>query len=417
MNLLTRNAAWMFGGQCLSVGFQTGYFVLLARLLGPREYGIYMGVVAASAILSQYTALGSGFIFLKHVSGDRSAFARYWGNTLLATAVAGVPLVLILGVCSSWMLPKAGIVLVLVVGLGDSLLAQLTSCVSQVFQAVQEMQFTAGLLFLSNLLRFLLILGIVLISGHASSLQWAMWALVVSGVVAAVAVVAVSVRLGRPDFPGVRFLFSHTGEGLVFAATSSSVNAYNDLDKVLLSHYGMESANGIYSVAYRIVNLATIPITSIYMAAVPAFFAFGESRLGESLALTRKLFSRTAFISCCSAAGMAFLAPVLPRILGEGFAGSVSALRWLSLIPLFRSIQWSAGDVLMGMGRQNLRLYLQSSAVFFNLGLNLYLIQKYSWHGAAWASLATDGLLGVAMWVALGQVTRAQSRSLNVRTR
>ena len=412
MNLLTRNAAWMFGGQCLSVGFQTGYFILLARLLGPVEYGIYMGVVAASVILSQYTALGSGFIFLKHVSGDRNAFARYWGNTLLATAVAGIPLVLLLGLCSSWMLPKAGIVLVVVVGLGDSLLAQLTSCVSQVFQAVQEMQFTAGLIFLSNFLRFLLIVGMVLISGRATALHWAIWALVVSGLVAAISIAAVIVRLGRPEFPGARFLLSHTGEGLVFAATSSSVNAYNDLDKVLLSHYGMEAANGIYSVAYRIVNLATIPITSIYMAAVPTFFAFGKSRLGESLALTRKLLSRTAFAGCCSAAGMMLLAPILPRLLGNGFAGSVSALRWLSLIPLFRSIQWSAGDVLMGMGRQNLRLCLQLSAVFFNLVLNLYLIRRYSWHGAAWSSLATDGLLGVAMWVALGQVSRAQSRML-----
>ena len=64
MNLLTRNAASMFAGQCLSVGFQVGYFVLLARLLIPAEYGIYMGVVALAAILSQYTALGSGFVFL-----------------------------------------------------------------------------------------------------------------------------------------------------------------------------------------------------------------------------------------------------------------------------------------------------------------------------------------------------------------
>jgi len=33
--------------------------------------------------------------------------------------------------------------------------------------------------------------------------------------------------------------------------------------------------------------------------------------------------------------------------------------------------------------------------------LNIYLVPRYSWHGAAWASLATDGALGVMNWVAL----------------
>ena len=33
-----------------------------------------------------------------------------------------------------------------------------------------------------------------------------------------------------------------------------------------------------------------------------------------------------------------------------------------------------------------------------NVALNLVLIPRYSWRGAAWASLATDGMLGVFLW-------------------
>jgi O-antigen/teichoic acid export membrane protein len=46
-------------------------------------------------------------------------------------------------------------------------------------------------------------------------------------------------------------------------------------------------------------------------------------------------------------------------------------------------------------------LVSQSIAAIGNLLLNLYLVPRYSWHGAAWASLGTDAALGVMNWLAL----------------
>jgi O-antigen/teichoic acid export membrane protein len=86
---------------------------------------------------------------------------------------------------------------------------------------------------------------------------------------------------------------------------------------------------------------------------------------------------------------------------GNAYAESVSALRWLCLIPFFRCFHLSAGDAIAGAGHQKFRLVSQSIAATGNLLLNLYLVPRYSWHGAAWASLATDGSLGVMNWVAL----------------
>ncbi|MGH9561899.1 MAG: polysaccharide biosynthesis C-terminal domain-containing protein, partial [Terracidiphilus sp.] len=51
-----------------------------------------------------------------------------------------------------------------------------------------------------------------------------------------------------------------------------------------------------------------------------------------------------------------------------------------------------------GMGFQRYRTRAQLSAAAFNLGLNLWLIPRYGWLGAAWASLATDGALAVVNW-------------------
>ena len=79
-NSLARNAGWLFLGQGLSSIFQAAYFMLLGRLLGSTEYGVYMGAVALAAILGQYSTFGSELVFLQYVSPDRSQFSRFWGS-------------------------------------------------------------------------------------------------------------------------------------------------------------------------------------------------------------------------------------------------------------------------------------------------------------------------------------------------
>ena len=78
-----RNAGWLFAGQGLGLVLQAAYFVILARLLGPMQYGIYAGAFAFANLVAQYSALGTGTVFLRYVSSDHSSFAVYWGNILV----------------------------------------------------------------------------------------------------------------------------------------------------------------------------------------------------------------------------------------------------------------------------------------------------------------------------------------------
>jgi O-antigen/teichoic acid export membrane protein len=98
---------------------------------------------------------------------------------------------------------------------------------------------------------------------------------------------------------------------------------------------------------------------------------------------------------------MVVAAPIIPHLVGNGFGESVVALRWLCLLPFFRSLHISAGDALTGAGYQKFRLSTQTGAAAFNFATNLYLIPRYGWLGAAWASLATDGLLVAGNWAVL----------------
>lgn len=410
---LARNSAWMFLGQGLSVVCQAAYFVLLARLLGVIEYGIYVGVMAMVAILSQYSALGSHSVFLRYVSPIPNNFALYWGNIVVIVGVVGGLLVGTLTWAGPHIAHAYARPIVFCMALSDCLFTQIVIAASRVFQAFERLRVTAALNLLINFLRALLA-GTLLLSLHrATARQWVVATLIVSAIATATAVTLVTKYFGRPEF-SARLLKSRVGEGLVFALSYSTTGIYNDVDKAMLGHYGMNAANGVYTMAYRVVDACMMPIGAVHAAAFPRFFRKGVDGARSTCAFALRILKRTAPTGLLLALAMFVAAPLIPHIVGGSFAQSTAALRWLCLLPLFRSFHFAAGDALTGSGHQKLRLSTQTLAALFNFGTNLYLIPHFGWMGAAWSSLASDGILGILNWAVLLKVRVRMERPLSV---
>jgi O-antigen/teichoic acid export membrane protein len=394
---LARNSGWLMLGQGASVVLLAGYFIQLARLLGTMEYGVLVGAAAIVAMVSQYGSLGSGLLFLRYVSPDHKSFSLYWGNILLMTFACGPAIVLALHFLAGWLVGPESVTLVTVLAISELLGGSLVTCIGQVFQTFEKLRVTAALNLLTNGLRFVLVTVLLYHWHHTSALQWAYASLCVTMVAVLVSVSAVFMSFGAPSFHP-RVAMARLGEGFTFAISGSTTSAYNDLDKVLLGHYHLNAANGVYSMAYRVVDVCTIPIRAIQGAVVPRLFRLGKGGTDQAFALSVKILRRTVPISVVAALGMVVCAPIIPHLVGNGFSQSVFALRWLCLIPLFRALHMSAGDALTSAGHQRFRLGSQATMAAINLGLNLYLIPRYSWRGAAWSSVFTDGCLGLLNW-------------------
>jgi O-antigen/teichoic acid export membrane protein len=183
-------------------------------------------------------------------------------------------------------------------------------------------------------------------------------------------------------------------EGIGFSFAGSTQAVYNDIDKMMLSHYGMNAANGIYTMAYRVVDFATTPVTAIDSAVLPRFFTLNKEGLPAVIRIARKIVPIAA-LSGLAAAGFTLLAaPFLVRIVGHGFANALLAIRWLCWLPALRGVHQLAGGVLTATGRQNYRTAAQFLVAVLNFSLNLAWIPSHGWLGAAWATLASDGALG-----------------------
>jgi O-antigen/teichoic acid export membrane protein len=235
--------------------------------------------------------------------------------------------------------------------------------------------------------------------------------MIASAGAAFVALAAVTIKLGWPHFKPL-LAMKHVGEGVEYSFAASTTSAYNDLDKTMLSHYGMAAANGIYGLAYRVIDVGTTPLVAIQLASEPRLFQLAESGTEGPIKLGRRLLRHGIMVSAAAALAMFLFAPVLPMLTGKGFVEAIAALRWLCLIPVFRSIHQMSGSALTGAGQQKYRTTSQCIAAALNFGLNLYLIPKYNWWGAAWASLITDGGLGMINVFMLSLAIRVERKKL-----
>ena len=394
------NAAWVFVGRGCDVVLLGTYFIFLAHLLGPKEYGIFAGAFAFVGIAMPYSALGSGMLFMRYVSTAPEKFPEYWGNILFSTLGVGSLLTVGLHLVAPRVLNSASAALVMFVAAGNCIFGQLIICMSQIFQAFDQLRMTAMLTTLGNLLRLLTVVLMALVWHHATAQKWALCSLLGSLLASAIGCVIVTLRFGKPQLASKLF-FRTMREGLGFSFAGSAQSAYNDIDKAMLSHYGMNVQNGIYTMAYRIADVATTPISAIDSAALPRYFRQAEQSTASVKNMSARIAKRTALLGFVMAAGMFLAAPLIPRILGQGFVMTAFAMRWLCLLPIFRGIHQLTGSAITGLGFQRYRTASQFVAASLNVFLNLWWIPIFGWLGAAWASLVTDGSLALINCVVL----------------
>src|SRR5215467_10202424 len=102
---LARNSMWMMLGQGLRLVIQALYFIEIARSLGVRNYGAFIGVVALVGIVYPFGSLGGGNLLIKNVARDKSLFPVYWARALTITACFGVLLLVAVSLASHFVLP------------------------------------------------------------------------------------------------------------------------------------------------------------------------------------------------------------------------------------------------------------------------------------------------------------------------
>ena len=395
---LTKNTAWMLLGRIARILVQAGYFVLLARSLGVTQYGAFIGAAGFAGVLSPFASVGTGSLLIKHVARDRSSFRSSWADALITTVVSGLMLSAIGFLAAQFVLPRsipAAVALPLIVA--ELIFARLLEVAGQAFMAFERMRPTAVLLLGLSLARMIAAAFLMLVYQRPSASTWAELYLLSTIVPAVLAVIYVNRQLGNP-LPRYSLHGAELVQGLYFSISLSAQTIYNDIDKTMLARLsGMASAR-LYRAAYRHIDLATSPLGALTASTYSRFFQHGGKGLGAAARFARKLLPTTMLYGAACSCALVLLAPLMRPALGQQYADSITAVRWLAPIVLLRCIHYIGADTLSGSDYQGVRSSIQGMVAAANILMNLYLLPRYSWRGAVGSSLACDGLLALLIW-------------------
>jgi O-antigen/teichoic acid export membrane protein len=388
----------LLGGQVSRVLVQAVYFVVLARVLGATSYGAFAAAVAVSALVSPFSSLGTNTLMVKNVARDSSVVAREWLRAVLFTTLGGSAIAIGLGLLSKFLIPHelpVGAFIMIVTA--DLIGLRLIEVSAGAWQALGNSKPLAVLPTMTNILRLAVAGGMAYFSTTASLSLWASLYLLATlpfGLV----VVAVGFRKFGYSSDRLGFSPAEFREGMLYSVALSSQNAYNDIDKTMLAKIESSSSAGVYSAAYRIIDMAYVPVRTVAAAAYPHFFREGEAGLRSVIKFTRKICPIVLALGATGAVAVALLAPYAPLILGDEYAAAVDIIRLLSPLVILRAVSFLAADALTGSGNQGFRTLSQIGIALVNIGLNFILIPDFGITGAVISTLFCEMLLGLMLW-------------------
>jgi O-antigen/teichoic acid export membrane protein len=194
--------------------------------------------------------------------------------------------------------------------------------------------------------------------------------------------------------------------GLPFAVNQSSDSVMQDVDKALLEGANIGNVAGPYAAAYRLIGYGLLPIRGVIRASYADLFVKAEHDLGEAITYLRKLSKPALGYGLLVSLGVFIAAPLLPIILGDGYALAVPMTRALAIVPTIKATQTLAANTLTAAGRNSTRNILLGIAAVGNLVANLIGIPRYGWGAAVVSTLVAEAFLTLGLWGMLGYFAR-----------
>ena len=406
---VAKNASWILAGRGMQLIAQVGYFLIIARTLGPTGYGTFLACTALAAVLAPFSPLGTGQVLIKYTSRDEHLMPRYLGNAFIITSGMGMLLIAAIALFRHVLLPASvSVAMVVAVGTADLICAQVTYVCAQALLATGRAKHSSSLMAVSACTRFVAAMVLVA-TGAPSVARWVGFYLAASVIASAYGLIVISRACAAPRFT-VGILRSTIQEGFHFSASLAAQTVYNDIDKTMLARLSSVQGAAIYAVAYRFIEVSMLPVRSLQSAAYPEFFRYGVGGVKPSFGFAKRILSRSVLYGFFASVVLFLFAQFLPLVMGPAYADSTIALRWLCPLPLIQSVHAFLSDALTGANFQAQRSWCQIGVALFNVLINLWLIRAWAWRGASWSSIASEMLLAALLYLLIRLYLRREER-------
>lgn len=335
-------------------------FLLLARLWGPSQFGLFSFVFSVSALLVLLVDFGFAVYLLREVAAKPADAAR-----LIAEAFRAK--LLLMGVATT---------LLMVAGVAIGPAALPPALVAPLFLAALAMSFSdffvaplralgrfdleAGLVTLANALQFVLAGAVAWQGGSPMQVAWAMVAsrcVYLALAWRAARKVVPLLRLGAPVASGP---LSTLRRAWPYGVDGMLVTAWNQLDVVAVRVLFGTQAVGLYSAGQKVVlgvgALAPV-VGNVMIPRMSRLAADADPAFWKTAAKTGALMG---FIGAAFGVPlMLFAQPLADSMFGQSYQGLAALLPLFGGVLLLRYVAASAGVVITAAGFQSRRVVVQ----------------------------------------------------------
>lgn len=396
---------WMLYGHGGKLVFQTSYFLLLAFLLGPSEYGVYVTIAALIVILSPFCGVGFNSLITKVISTEIKRFPEVFGNAIKIT-IYSYFILLCIGTSIIFILYKDPIYamkLFIILSLADLLLLKFSEMSAQIFIANGKVKVSAHIQNFISVVRFLSVLIYYFLYRETYISESVInWAIIYFGSSLLFTMFVFTFTLFKNEKPKLKEKIRISGikEGIYFSIGLSSQGVYNDVDKTIMGRYSNPEMTGYYGFAYKMLDVLFIPIKAILALTFPKFFKIGNIEgIQGTNKFSKKLLVPLMIYNVLSCLIAFIVVPVILKNLFEGkYEDSIILFLWLIPIVFLRNIHYVYADALTGAGFQKERSYIQIFVAVINLLLNIYFIRKYDVYGAIIVSILSDAIMVILIF-------------------
>ena len=370
------------------------------RFLGAQDYGLYTLATTIGFFVGLFADLGLSTIVTREISKKpylaSAFFARVLGTKLALTIIA---FILFAGyiMIAGYDARSNQVIATFAV---SSIIGSYSMAAFGVFRGVEKMQYEAMAVSLDKLIS--VTIGIlILLMGY--DIRIFIWSFVISTSM----LFFFSYYILYKKILNFKISFQKR-QNLVILRISIYLGisaflsmAYNYLDIIMLSKMGGMDDIGYYSAAYRILLVTRIFPTILATAFLPQF----SSRHADTKKLSMLFSEGTGYLFLIIIPlipGAFYLAdPIITFICGNDFAPGGSALRILSLATGAQMLNIFFVPLYIALNEQRKIVHFQIVGLILNIVLNLILIPRLSFLGAAVATVATEAiiLLLIFLWI------------------
>ncbi len=372
------------------------YFILIARLAGVEDTGKYFFVVSFTTIFSIFVDLGFSSVLIRETAKKRDLAEKYLGSILGAKIILGALtyLAVIIAISAMGYPPETKFMVYLsgIVMLLDSFNVTFYA----VFRGQQNLRYESVGVVVSEIL--IIAFGAASLLLHAP-LYFLILALM-SGSIFNFIFSSILLWKKTKIRPSLHFdktlLVSLFKIAYPFALAGIFVKVYSYLDSVLLSKIVGDAAVGFWSVAYKLTYAFQFIPMAFAAAAFPAMSAYYAS----DKTMLRKTFERVLFYLAILAVPIAFgifslAEPLILKIYKESYVASILPLRVAIFTVIFIFLNYPVGSLLNATDRQMTNTSIMGVSMVLNIILNIILIPRFSYVGAAISTVISHCFLFV----------------------